>query len=186
MSRTFSMNSGSRDSLKVSVRWGCSPKARQIRLIVCDRPVAFAIPLRLQWVSPGGAVSRVRINTRFMSASAIARGAPGRGSTYRPSSRSRTKAAPPLPEGLRPRVQSRATPVLASPSPHSKMIRARRARCGRVRARVASDSKLSRSAAVNTSGAFGRPVGISFPLVEQTHTGLLLPFVPPSSGTGHY
>ena len=65
----------------------------------------------------------------------------------------------------------RATPVLASPSLHSKMIRARRARCGRVRARVASDSKLSRSASVNTSGAFGRPVRMRFPLVEQTHKG---------------
>jgi hypothetical protein len=48
------------------------------------------------------------------------------------------------------------------------MIRARRARCGRVRARVASDSKLSRSASVNTSEAFGRPVRMLSPLVEQT------------------
>src|SRR5579863_2934673 len=30
MSRTFSMNCGSVDSLKVSLRWGCKPKARQI------------------------------------------------------------------------------------------------------------------------------------------------------------
>ena len=34
MSRTFSINSGSGDSLNVSLRCGCNPKARQIRLIV--------------------------------------------------------------------------------------------------------------------------------------------------------
>lgn len=34
MSRTFSTNNGSGDSLKVSLRCGWSPKARQIRLIV--------------------------------------------------------------------------------------------------------------------------------------------------------
>ena len=34
MSRTLSMNSGSVDSLKVSVRCGCKPKARQIRCTV--------------------------------------------------------------------------------------------------------------------------------------------------------
>jgi hypothetical protein len=33
MSRTFSMNSGSVDSLNVSLRWGARAKARQIRLI---------------------------------------------------------------------------------------------------------------------------------------------------------
>src|SRR2546427_12062768 len=62
----------------------------------------------------------------------------------------------------------RATTVLASPWLHSKMIRARRARCGRVRARVASDSTVARSASVNTSGAFGRPVRMLSLLVEQT------------------
>jgi hypothetical protein len=34
MSRTFSMKSGSRLSLKVSERWGASEKARQMRLTV--------------------------------------------------------------------------------------------------------------------------------------------------------
>ena len=38
-SRTFSTKYGSVENLKVSWRWGLSPKARQIRLIaVCDRP----------------------------------------------------------------------------------------------------------------------------------------------------
>ena len=82
MSRTFSINSGSGDSLNVSVRCGCRPKACQMRLIVMRlKPVAFAIPRRLQWVSPRGVVSSVRITTRSTSVSAIVRGAPGRGSS---------------------------------------------------------------------------------------------------------
>ena len=40
MSRTFSTNSGSVESLKVSCRCGCSPKARQMReTAVCDKPL---------------------------------------------------------------------------------------------------------------------------------------------------
>jgi hypothetical protein len=34
MSRTFSTNSGSLESLKVSLRCGCRPKARQMRWMV--------------------------------------------------------------------------------------------------------------------------------------------------------
>ena len=44
MSRTFSANSGSAESLKVSARCGCKPNARQTRPTVdTDRPVALAI-----------------------------------------------------------------------------------------------------------------------------------------------
>src|SRR5262249_20736152 len=113
----------------------------------------------------------VRITTRSTSASAIVRGAPGRGSSYRPSSRARTKRLRHFPMVCARVCSLRATTVLANPSPHSKMIRARRARFGRVRARVASDSKLSRSASVNTSEAFGRPVRMRSLLVEQARKG---------------
>ena len=52
MSRTLSMNSGSVESLKVSARWGCRPKARQMRTTaVCDRPLALAIVRLLQCVA---------------------------------------------------------------------------------------------------------------------------------------
>src|SRR5215218_10317414 len=37
MSRTFSTNNGSEESLKVSTRCGCSPKARQMRCTVEGR-----------------------------------------------------------------------------------------------------------------------------------------------------
>jgi hypothetical protein len=44
MSRTLSTNSGSLESLKVSERCGCSPKAAQIlRIVVCENPVAPAM-----------------------------------------------------------------------------------------------------------------------------------------------
>lgn len=52
MSRTFSMNSGSVESLKLSVRCGCRPKARQIRpTVLWLRPLAFAIERVLQCVA---------------------------------------------------------------------------------------------------------------------------------------
>jgi hypothetical protein len=52
MSRTFSMNSGSVESLKVSVRWGCNAKVRYIRWSVLRlRPQACAIDRALQCVA---------------------------------------------------------------------------------------------------------------------------------------
>src|SRR5215472_2395703 len=46
MSRTFSMNSGSFDSLNVSVRCGCNAKARQMRFTVLRlNPDIFDPPL---------------------------------------------------------------------------------------------------------------------------------------------
>ena len=49
MSRTFCMNSGSLESLKVSVRWGWRENARQMRLMVLRlSPEASAIERVLQ------------------------------------------------------------------------------------------------------------------------------------------
>jgi len=60
MSRTFSISNGSGDSLQVSVRCGCNPKACQIRLMVIRlSPVAFARPRVDQCVSPRGVLSKV-------------------------------------------------------------------------------------------------------------------------------
>jgi hypothetical protein len=64
MSRTFSTKSGSVESLKLSVRCGWRPKARQIRLIVLWlRPDASAIERVLQCVAARGIVSSVRVTT---------------------------------------------------------------------------------------------------------------------------
>src|SRR5262245_16463418 len=61
-----------------------------------------------------------------------------------------------------------ATTVLARPSLQSSTTRARRAKCGRVRARFVSAINVVRSASVNTRGAFGRPVRMPVLLVNQT------------------
>ena len=52
MSRTLSTKCGSPDSLNVSARCGCRPKAPQMRQIdVCDSPTSFAIDRSDQWVA---------------------------------------------------------------------------------------------------------------------------------------
>jgi hypothetical protein len=61
MSRTLSTNSGSLDSLNVSERCGCSPKAVQIlRIVVCEKPVAPAIERIDQCVASLGIERNVR------------------------------------------------------------------------------------------------------------------------------
>lgn len=65
MSRTFSMNSGSLESLKVSARWGWSAKARQMRLTLLWLNLqALAMDRVLQWVASRGVDSRVCVRTR--------------------------------------------------------------------------------------------------------------------------
>jgi hypothetical protein len=64
MSRTFSINSGSLESLKVSTRCGRSAKARQIQLTaVWLNPLRFAMARVLQCVASGGFVSSVHRTT---------------------------------------------------------------------------------------------------------------------------
>jgi hypothetical protein len=53
-SRTLATKSGSVESLKVSNRYGCRPKARYIRCTVeTDSPLDRAMPRELQWVASG-------------------------------------------------------------------------------------------------------------------------------------
>ena len=88
MSRTFSTNCGSVESLKVSVLCGCSENAFQMRCTEeVDTPDAFAMPRVLQCVALTGFVSSVRITISSMRSSPILRGAPHLGSSSRPSSR---------------------------------------------------------------------------------------------------
>ena len=80
MSRTFSTNSRSEESLNVSLRCGCRPKARQMRWLVEGAwPTAFAIKRSDQWIAPDGAVSRGRRIVAAIRSSPILRGVPGRG-----------------------------------------------------------------------------------------------------------
>ncbi len=61
---TLSTNKGSVDSLKVSNRCGCRPKAFQIRrIVVCEYPVSAAMDRIDQWVASFGVVSSVCLMT---------------------------------------------------------------------------------------------------------------------------
>src|SRR3954447_8179419 len=89
------------------------------------------------------------------------RGAPGRGSSYSPSSRdsrNRDRHLPTIPNETR---SFRATDLLSSPSALASNTRALRARSDWLRARCATDCSRSRSSSLRISGFLGRPVRIS-------------------------
>src|SRR5215207_6110163 len=72
MSRTFSTNSGSVESLNVSLRCGCKPNARQMRpTVVALRPTLRASPRVLQRVAFVGVCSSVVVSARSTSASPL-------------------------------------------------------------------------------------------------------------------
>jgi hypothetical protein len=81
-----------RNSLKASTRCGCSENVRQMRETAdWDRPLACAMVRVDQCVPCAGTVSKVRVIKASTSASVICRGAPGRGSSARPSNRALRK-----------------------------------------------------------------------------------------------
>ena len=172
MSRTFSMNSGSFDSLKVSVRCGWRPNARQMRLMALwVRPQLARHRPRAPVRRVPRVVSSVRVITRSTSASVIVRGAPGRGSSSRPSSRCARKRERHLPHRRRDSTRARSpTCVLFFPSAHARMIRARWASAWLVFGRRAQRSSVSRSSAVSTSGlSTGDVVVISVVIMTVDH-----------------
>jgi hypothetical protein len=71
--------SGSVESLNVSIRCGCKPKARQMRsTLETDKPLVFAMPRELQCVAFLGTLAKVVTITASTRASSIVRGAPER------------------------------------------------------------------------------------------------------------
>src|SRR5205809_3322513 len=112
----------------------------------------------LQWVAPRGVVSSVRITTSSTFASVICRGAPTRGSSNSPATRSATKRARHLHTVTGDIRNRRGTVLFSRPSAQASTIRARRAMAGADRDRCASDSSSRRSSSVNTNAALGRPV----------------------------
>src|SRR6266571_530527 len=162
MSRTFSMNSGSFDSLKDSVRCGCKAKARQMRLTVLRlSPQACAIERVLQCVASAGFVSSVRVSTASTVASVTVRGAPGRGSSSKPSSRFARKRVRHFPMVCLVRRRSHATRVFVLPAAHPRISRARWANACPVVGRRVQRSNVSRSSSVIVTGGIGRPVRMS-------------------------
>ena len=127
MSRTFSTNCGSFENLKFATRCGCNPNACQIRTIaLCDSP-GF---LSHQTSAPMGAISCMDSSvlvTTALCASEIDRGAPGRGSSSNPSSRFTRNRSRHLQTVAPVTCTLLAAAPLLNPSPHAKMMRARRA-----------------------------------------------------------
>jgi len=166
MSRTLSMNSGSRLSLKAWLRWGCSEKARQMRLtLLWLSPVAWARERVDQCVAAGGGLSKVRASTRSTAASLRRRGVPGRGSSSSPSRRRRTKRCRHLPTVASATCTRRATSVLLRPAAQSSTMRARKGKACAVLGRRVHSNNRCRSAGARVRGESGRPRAMQFLLL---------------------
>ena len=86
MSRTFSANMGSLESLKPFTTWGLTPKVLQILPTVsCPTPASLAIARRLQWVRFSEGPSIVPVRTASTFASLIVLFGPLRGASTSPA-----------------------------------------------------------------------------------------------------
>ena len=164
-------------SLEVSLRCGRSPNAREMRL-----PVIRLSPLREGSVCSSawrraGFVSRVVITTSSTYSSATARGAPGQGSSRRPPRRSRAKRVGHLPTVAGDKPRRRATVLLFYAAAQTSMLRARRAACGAVRDRRASEPRCCRSDSVRTMANAGLPVRICHFLLGQNGVADTMPLL---------
>ncbi len=153
MSRTLSMNWGSFDSLNVDSFHGLRPNAFQMRTTaVCVIPVERAMSRVDQCDAPFGVSSNVFTMTRSTWSSVMLRGAPGRGSSTRPSRRSSTKRRRHFPTAAWLTPSSAATCLLSDPPAQANTIFDRRANdCG-VFGRRAHRSRVVCSSSFSTRG----------------------------------
>jgi hypothetical protein len=115
-------------------------------------PACLAIDRVDQWLSPrGGACSSVATTTCSTTLSVSFRGAPGRGSSDRPSNRLATNRDRHLPTMSRETPSCAATRVFGVPSAHANTIRARIANaCDDITRRV-HRTNVCRSSSDNTN-----------------------------------
>ena len=146
--------------MNVSARCGLSSKARQIRPIVdFDKPLRSAIAARDQCVAFVGVDSNVATTTSSTWSTVIVGGRPGRGSSTRPARRSATNRRRHLFTVFGATPRSAATRVFNAPgAAQANTIRDRSAKPAADFRRRDHRSNCSRSASLNTSEAFGRPV----------------------------
>ena len=114
------------------------------------------MPRVLQWVAALGLVSSVRVTTRSTSASEIVRGAPGLGSSARPSSLRSTNRRRQVPTVAVQTRRRAATLLLSRPSAQARTIRARVARRWVLLGREAQVFKVCLSSSLRISSAIGR------------------------------
>ena len=145
-SLTFSTNSGSVESLKLSARWaGARRRPRSARPPAGEIPIALAIERVDQWVASGGISSRVLTITASTLSSLIVRGAPGRGSSTEPVEALGDEAAAPLADRRR-RYRRGAAPPRGSMPPRRTPTRCDSAAPGAARSSVAAPSARASSA----------------------------------------
>ena len=147
------MNCGSVESFQSSTRCGLSPNARQIREIaVWLSPVSCAIDRVDQCVSPrAGLDSRVLTITDSTTSSVSFRGAPGRGSSDKPSNPLAINRDRHVPTMSRETPSLAATCVFGVPSAQANTILARIAKACDVFARRVHPVNVARSSSDNTT-----------------------------------
>lgn len=150
------------EGLNVSIRCGAKPNARHTRCTVdIDRPLAAAMPRELQRAASGGTRSRVAVITASMRASSAVRGAPGRGSSRKPSNRCSAKRRRHLLTVCLLTPRRAATSWFCAPSAQASARRARNAVACAVERRAARACNSVRSASANANArrsALARPV----------------------------
>ncbi len=136
MSRTLSMNWGSFDSLNVDSSHGLRPNAFQMRTTaVCVIPVEPAMSrLSTNATPPSGFPPTFLHDDPFNLVVGDARGAPGRGSSTRPSRRSSTKRRRHFPTVAWLTPSSAATCLLSDPPAQAYDLRSQGQRLWGVRA----------------------------------------------------
>jgi len=129
-------------------------------IVARDNFVARAMERVLQWVAWGVVDSSVRVIRSSTLASVISRGAPGRGSSARPSNRAVRNRSRHLPTVAPVILNSRATAWLERPSAQHSTMRDRKAKRWAVFGRRAHCSNFTCSSLVKPSSFLGRPVAM--------------------------
>jgi hypothetical protein len=159
------MNSGSSDSLKVSVAHGLSPNARHTRATVGWLiPLALAMSRLDQCVASVGFSVSVLTTTASMSSSPYLRGAPGRGSSCRPSSRFWANRRRHLPTVAGCTLRRVPASVLPNPSAQASTIWQRTAKDCSLLGRRAQRSSVARSSSLSSNASAAgprRPIPVS-------------------------
>src|SRR6185437_674428 len=133
------------------------------------QPTALAIERKLQWVASRGVVSSVRRTISATSSSPIWRGAPGRGSSKRPSRRRSAKRRRHLPTVLGDAPRRVQMSLFSTPSAASKTIRARWARPCAVFRRAAKLPSSRRSLSVKSITTAVLPIVDPPPPRRESH-----------------
>src|ERR1700675_2542368 len=167
ISRTFSTENGSLESLKCFCRCGSNPKACQMRCTVdFDSRVSAAICRILQWVPPFGFVSKVLRTNCATRSSLIGRGRPGRNSSCNPATSYFRNRRRHLPTVALVSLNWHAICRFVLPQALCKIILARVTNpAGRDR-ELAKPSSCSRCSGVKIKAAFGRPIAIGTPILH--------------------